>query len=257
MHRTTAAIRASAALLLLPLAAAGPRAPARPEPASADRYAGRYAMELRLGSVTRVPLVGSDRSVTRTLMLVDVQRSGDGWTQRQTVCDVAIASSRVRMTVPDAFVDAFPTRSYASTFAAGEEGRYRADLGTEHIGYDPRETGGALPRDADAPGVLDSDGDGQPGATVVGHFPLFGSVRLFIAQRSHLVLRGRQTAADRIEGTVEVRLLEQRTLGADHRMFRRTPEVRPDPASSRFAMVRTEARTCEDLRGRARDLFSE
>ena len=134
-----------------------------------DRLAsweGRYAMDLRIGTETRVPVVGTERSVTRTLLLVDVRRDGGRWVQRQTVCDVGIQSGRVRMTVPDAFVSSMPRREYTSIVQGpGDERTYTADLGVESIGFDPRATGGTLPRNARSRGVLDSDHDGAPGPT--------------------------------------------------------------------------------------------
>jgi hypothetical protein len=195
----------------------------------ADVWEGRYAMELRVGSVARVPVMGAQRSVTRSLLLVEVERRGGRLVQRQSVCDVDIDA---------------PERSYT------------ADSGVDHVGYDPRLTGGALPADARSPGVVDSDGDGAPGATVVGHFPVVGKVRFFVAQRAHVVLHGRRTSDDRVEGGVEVRVLEQRTLGASNRMFARTLPLRPDPATSGFTMVRTDAAGCDALIKDARTLFA-
>ncbi|MBB4639555.1 hypothetical protein [Longimicrobium terrae] len=219
-------------------------------------WAGRYAMEMRIGTVTRVPVVGSERSVTRTLLLVDMRRDGSRWVQRQTVCDVRIESPRMRMTVPAAFVRGLPPREYTGVVqGAGERAAFTADLGVEAIGYDPALTGGELPLNAAARGVVDNDGDGRPGATVIGHFPLFGRVRLFIAQRSHLVLHGRQTSDDRIEGTMEIRAMEQRTLGADNRLFRRTLPMQADPAASGFVMVRTAAADCAAVRRDSETLF--
>ena len=213
---------------------------------------GRFAAVHRVASVARVPVMGSERSVTTTLLLVDVDRQGGRWVHRQRVCDISIRSSRARMTIPDAFVRSIPPRTYATD---GDGPRYVADLGVETIGFDPDVTGGALPKSAREAGVVDSDGDGQPGATVVGHFPVFGRVRLFIAQRTHVVLRGRQTSPDRVEGGIEVLLLEQRTLGASNGIFRRTVEVRPDPAASAFTMVRTDARDCDALKAEAGEIF--
>jgi hypothetical protein len=213
---------------------------------------GRYAVVHRMASVARVPVMGSDRSLTTTLLLVDVDRAGERLVHRQRVCDVGIESSMARMTIPDAFVRSLPVRTY--TVPAG--GRdYTADLGLETVGFDPEVTGGALPRSAREAGVVDSDGDGEPGATVVGHFPVFGRVRLFIAQRTHVVLHGRQSEPGRVEGALEVRLLEQRTLGASNGIFRRTVQVRPDAAKSGFTMVRTSARDCADLKREAPELF--
>lgn len=250
MHRIT---RALVPGILLLTASAAPL-----DPGGAGKWEGRYAMELRIGSRTRVPVVGTERSVTRTLLLVDVSRHDGRWVQRQSVCDVSIQSERIRMMVPPAFVAAIPTRQYENvTQGPGDARAYTADLGLDAIGFDPAVTGGVLPRDGGARGVVDSDGDGAPGATVVGHFPLFGRVRLFIAQRTHLVLRGRQVSDDRIEGTLDIRILEQRTLGADNRLFRRNLPMQAEPERSGFAMVRTTAGDCAALKGQQARLFPD
>lgn len=242
--------RWTAALVLLALAGAAPAG-------EAWEWEGRYAMELRLGTVTRVPVAGTERSVTRTLLLVDVHRRGERWIQRQRVCAVEIESDRVRMSVPAAFAAAIPERTYTSVRQGpGDPRRYTADLGEEALGYDPALTGGALPEHGRAPGVVDADGDGAPGATIVGHFPLFGSVRLYVAQRSHLVLRGRQVAPGRFEGAVDVRVMEQRTLGSSNRLFRRTLPMEPDLEASGFTMARTDAEDCASVLRQADQLFA-
>lgn len=228
-------------------------------PHVAHAWSGSYALELRLASSTRIPLLGSQRSVTTSLMLVDVERTPDGWTQRHRVCDVRVkGSSALRMIVPDAFVRGLPVRRYPAVLDEGAQGvRYTADMGLEAIGFDPTVTGGALPRDADDPGVRDSDRDGSPGATVLLEVPAAGRAKLYIAQRSHLVLSGRETAPDRIEGGVQVRFQEQRTLGADPGFFARTPATRPDPGRSGFTLVRAPgARSCDDLRLASAELFA-
>lgn len=241
-------LRALAVLALLPVCASARRA---------EVWEGRYAMELRVGSIARVPVMGAQRSVTRSLLLVEVERRAGRLVQRQRVCDVHIHSPRVRMTVPAAFVRALAPREYPADVRGDAPPRsYTADSGVDHVGYDPRLTGGALPRNARSPGVVDSDGDGAPGATVVAQFPLAGRVRIFVAQRAHVVLHGRRTSDDRVEGDVEVRLLEQRTLGASNRVFARTLPLRPDPAASGFTMVRTGVAGCDALIRDARAIFA-
>lgn len=240
---------------LVPRLGAGAAEPSR----GADAWSGAYAMELRLASATRLPLLGSQRSVTTSLMLVDVERAGGGWTQRHRVCDVRVrGSAGVRMIVPDAFVRGLAVRRYPAVLADGAQGvRYTADMGIEAIGFDPAATGGALPRQADDPGVRDSDRDGSPGATVEIRVPAAGRARLYIVQRSHLVLSGRETAPDRIEGGVQVLVQEQRTLGADPGFFARTPRVRAEPSRSGFTLVRAPSvRNCEDLVRESGRLFA-
>jgi hypothetical protein len=221
-------------------------------------WVGRYAMELRVASTTKLPLLPSERSTTVSLMLVDIHQGRDGiLQQRHHVCDVRVeGSSSVRMTVPPAFVRALGSRQYPVQLRSGsDQWRYVADMGLEAIGFDPR-AGDQLPRNAADPRARDSDGDGNPGATVELHVPVMGRARLFIAQRSHLVLRAEAESPDRVSGRVDIRLMEQRTLGADPAMFRRTPDIRPDPDGSGFTLVRLpEGIGCGELARQAHALF--
>lgn len=242
-RRLLRAMRALAVLAALPVCASARHV---------DAWEGGYAMELRVGSIARVPVMGAQRSVTRTLLLVEMERQGGRLVQRQRVCDVSIRGARMRITVPAAFVRSLAPREYPAQ-AAGRS--YTADSGVDYVGYDPRLTGGPLPGDRTSPAVVDSDGDGNPGATLVGHFPLVGQVRFFVAQRSHLVLRGRRVADGRVEGGVEVLVLEQRTLGASRGMFNRSLPLYPDPAASGFTLVRTPVAGCGELVKSARTIF--
>jgi hypothetical protein len=117
-------------------------------------------------------------------------------------------------------------------------------------------TGGGLPGSADGPGVVDGDGDGSPGMTVLMDLAGRSGIRLHIAQSTHLRLLGRMAAPDRIEGGVEIVELEQVTLAADPAMFARTPRISPDPGRSGFRMVRLPAGAgCADIQARGSALF--
>ncbi|HEV2130140.1 MAG TPA: hypothetical protein VGR27_03530 [Longimicrobiaceae bacterium] len=260
--------RAAGLLFLLSLLIPMPAAGGERDLSELDAWVGRYAMELRIASSMKLPLLPSERSVTTSLLLVDLERDGGKLVQRHRVCDVRMeGSSLVRAVVPLAFVEGLPARQYAALLrpvgmGEGEGGAggwlYRADMGPEAIGFDPQATGGRLPTASGDPGVRDSDGDGHPGATIELRVPAFRRVRLFIAQHSHLVLQGRQPARDRIEGEVEIRRLDQRTLGAEPGFFSRTPSLRPDAARSGFTLVRVpESLDCERLREAASSFFRQ
>jgi hypothetical protein len=235
--------------------------PADPDPArDLDSWIGRYAMELRVASTARLPLLPADRTTTVSLLLVELrQAAGKGvLMQRHQVCHVIIeGSSAVRMEVPDAFVRAFSKREYPVVFDRVAGGwSYAADMGLDAIGFDPALTGGELPRGLSDPGVLDWDGDGEPGATVEMRVPAFGRVQLFIAQRSRLVLKSKATDERGIRGGVQIPMLEQRTLGARPALFGRTPRLSPDPARSAFQLVRVAPSTdCAGIREQAITLF--
>lgn len=224
-----------------------------------DRWVGRYAMELRVGSTSKLPLLPTERSTTVTLMLIELRPGRDGGlVQQHHVCAVRMeGSSAVRATVPTAFVRALAPRAYPVELRPGPRSwRYEADLGLDAIGFDPRLSGGALPERPTDPGVIDADGDGNPGATIEIRVPVMGRARLFIAQRTHLVLRAEAAGPERLEGSVDIRLLEQRTLGAEPGYFRRTPDLRPDPQRSGFTLVRLpDGLGCAEVREQAETLF--
>lgn len=226
-----------------------------------DPWAGRWAMELRIGSVARVPVVGQQRSITTSRMLVDIASGPRGWTQRHQVCDVRVESDApgMRMVVPEAFVRSLPAREYPISFrdAAGGS-RYTADVGLETIGLDPSRLGTDLPSDPQHPAVRDSDGDGAPGATIQMKLRLLGTVRLYIVQRSHLVLHGRRDADDSVRGRVEIRMQEQQTVGARPAFFARSATILPDSGRSEFTLVRVpQATDCASLQRFPPGAFSQ
>jgi hypothetical protein len=135
----------------------------------------------------------------------------------------------------------------------GDGWRYRADLGIERIGYHPGVGDAKLPMAADDPAVYDWDDDGKPGATLKLSVPLLPDGELYVVQRGQSILNGRITEAGRIEGTIEVRSFEHRVLGAKPGFLNKSPEIRPDPSGSRFAITQVAAgSTCEALRAGGR-----
>jgi hypothetical protein len=223
----------------------------------ADGWEGRWAMELTVASRSSLPLMPAVRSASVSLLLVDIERdAAGGLRQRHIVCDArSEGGGLARLHLPDRFVAALPARGYPLRMRG--DGDYFADLGREAIGFDPAVTGGRLPASADGPGVVDGDGDGSPGMTVLMDLPGRSGIRLHIAQSSHLRLLGRMATPDRIVGGVEIVELDQVTLSADPAMFARTPRISPDPGRSGFRMVRLPAGAgCAEIRSGGGALFS-
>jgi hypothetical protein len=185
-------------------------------------------------------------------MLVDLQRQGTRWTQRHEVCDVRVDGDAggARMTVPPAFVRSLPAREYPVSLREGGTGwSYNADLGVELIGLDAAFAEASLPRNARHPSVRDTDGDGAPGATIEMQIPAIGRVKLYVVQRSHLVLNGRRAPDGSLRGTVDIRIQEQRTIGTKPGLLGRSPAILPVPARSDFSLIRVPANTdCSRLR---------
>ena len=227
---------------LLPVSAVA----APPDPA------GDYAMIVDVGSSSKVAFAGTTEVITRTLLRVRLAQEGGLWVQEQSVCDVKVLSdSRSKVVIPRAFVNSLPRQSYPVTLTPTEGGwTYRADPGPSVLGYDPALTGGKMPVGPKDPGVLDPDGDGHPGVTVLLEIPVFGSVQMYVVQRGHSRYQGTFQNGG-FEGSVEVVSVDQRTLGASFPPFAANPEIRSLPDRSRFRMVPAPGtKTCADLRDR-------
>jgi hypothetical protein len=240
-HRPCVALPRCAPTLLLALLAAL-RAPGA-SAAEVD-LSGTWRLDLVVATRAHLPVLGDIHSASRNVLLVTITRDGDGWIQRQKVCAARVEgeSGLARTLIPQAFVDSLPPRSYPVTL---EGDRYVADPGPESVGF----RGTALPTSAKDATVVDQDHDGAPGVSVRVDVPMFGGADVWVAQRGHSVLDGRVVGPDRIEGEVDVRQLQQVTLGASNRLFAHSVHAIPDPAASRFTLTRLpDGATCADLR---------
>ena len=163
---------------------------------------GMYRLEMRMAARARIPVLGESRSATVSVSLARVRAVEGALVQSHRVCDARIdgGDGLVRMIFPARFIAALAEHAYPLELRS-EAGvwRYRADLGTEHVGYVPRGDG-TLPRAADDPSVVDWDRDGQPGATLGLAVPVAPDGELHIVQRGRTVLEGRVTGPDRVEG---------------------------------------------------------
>lgn len=241
------------------LLAAALAAPPAPQPAPVDAVtrtvapappdlSGRWKVEMIHATSSRIP-IGRAVSYTRSLVLATVREDARGVVQEHRPCHVGIDGkpSLIKTTVPQAFVDALPRTVFRPTWTQ-EDGDWvwRADLGPQDVGW--AHQGGPLPVDADAANLLDEDGDGKPGVTVVVSVPLFGTHEVYVAQRSHATVEARWDGAA-LEGTLGTVRIDQTVLGSTSRLFaNHPPELDPEDGLSFFRMTRVdEATTCRDL----------
>lgn len=210
---------------------------------------GTYRLEMRVASHATIPLLGESGSTTVSVAIVWIRDAGGVLEQTHRVCDARLegAVPLFRIEMPAAFVAALGTHTYPIALAGDEDGwRYRADLGVETVGWHADD--GALPTRLDDPRVYDSDGDGRPAATLRLTIPIAPDGELYVVQRGHSVLDGRVVAADRIEGSVDVRRFEQAVVKARPGFLARSPDVTQDPARSRFVLARVaDGAECADL----------
>ncbi len=210
---------------------------------------GRYALSLHTVSRTRLPFLGWTTSETISDVLVDiVDRAGVPW-QRQRACAVRVVGKGAHVLVPDAFVESLPVKEVAIELTANDAGatRYRVDLGVDDVGFDARRSNGAVPERADDPSVIDSDGDGKPGATIRIEAPVLGAAELYIVQRGSMSLDGTLLASGGASGGVELGPVEQHTIGASNKLLVSSPRIEPVSEESWFRLepVRADA-ACQD-----------
>ncbi len=206
-----------------------------------------YAVEMRVVTEATVPVLGKRTIVTRSYSHVQFHRDAEGnWTQTFTAC--AMENDDPKVSFPDTFIDSIPPRTHTVTWTGN---RYHVDTGESFLGVsEPVEV---LPKDADHPLVEDADDDGHPGVTVHLTLPLFGRVRLYLAQANHSILDG--TLEDGvITGPIELKRLETRTLAASLGLFAVNPYVKVVDNASTFTIKPDPEKTCQGpFRSRSRD----
>ena len=198
-------------------------------------------------SRNRVPVIGRITTSSEAWALARVEDNGDGLSQEQRLCGGLVRAGAVKSQLPPEYIASVPSKSYdVRLLEDGDQLMFEADTGKFWSGHDP--SCAHLPVDPDDPCVLDSDKDGRPGATVKVKAPLFKWVDVYVAQRTHLVLSGRVTSADRVEGLAEMWQMDTHVLAATNRLFARNPKVWIVPEESRFTMVRVaDGATCADF----------
>ncbi|MCA9567584.1 MAG: hypothetical protein KC656_07065 [Myxococcales bacterium] len=219
--------------------------------APVDLLEGTWALEMHAVSAARVAVFGDVRSVTRTAVLVRVERDGDGWVHDHRTCGSSIEGGPlVRTRIPAAYFDAVrPKRLAPSVEVDADTGtpRYRVDLERFAGGWDPSACE-RVPSEADDPCVRDWDGDGKPGITIEVKAPLLPWAEVYVAQQTHPRLDGHLVSPDLIAGRLRVGELDNRVLGASSPLFHATPDVRSVDAASTFRMERVEdGASCADV----------
>jgi hypothetical protein len=212
---------------------------------------GSYRLEMHMASKTRLPIAGMVASSSVSISLVEIRRDGGKWIQSHRVCHFRSGENAalVKMVFPERFIASLARPTYGVDLGRDGSGwLYQADLGLEHVGFRPDGAGGKLPTAPDNPSVYDWDGDGRPGATIILSIPLFPSGELYVVQRGHSILHGRVVEPGRVEGGIDVRVFEQRVIGARPAILNYTPEIVPDSAASRFVLTRVAlGSTCQSL----------
>ncbi|MGB0638002.1 MAG: hypothetical protein ACPGTU_01635 [Myxococcota bacterium] len=211
---------------------------------------GTYVLELHVDTHAKLPFFGWTKSTTNSTVLAVIQKTEEGLIQRHTPCDVQVITRKVpaKTIIPKAMMDSLPIKTYEIDFSKdGKTWRYKADLGEDHIGYDPSITK-TVPTQASDPGVIDGDKDGNPGVTVEIDVMMFGTSELYVAQRGHLWVEGTLEEDGSVRGKVDMAPVVQHTMDASNRFMMASPPIRPDPENSWFELRPVSSQTtCKDI----------
>lgn len=206
---------------------------------------------------TRVPVLGTIRSVTTALLVMEVTQDED-WAQiSRSVCavDVDSGTAVVHTTIPAAFVRAIPlSRSTVQLVERDAEWTIRGWSLTEVVGMvlDQPSTE-ILPTSADDPRVTDADGDGHAGVTVQVRGMVRGEV--YVAQRGLSTLNTTVVNENSLDGLVDWSA-QQVVLGASNRMLLGENNARPASHGNYFYSRRiTDDMSCTELCSRSQELL--
>ncbi len=188
---------------------------------------GSYRLDVDVVVVASVPVLGEQRTVTKTTSVVEIDDAGMATAR---ACRVETRGPGFSSRMPPSSLRSLPT----SRFRIVQEGAIvRADMGAGTIGY---RGPGPLPQKASDPRVLDPDGDGEPGVQLLLDLGGLGLWTLQVVSRGHTTIEGVATP-DGAEGRLaKVESEEQVLSGLPVKLPARGDAI--DPRHSRFALKR-------------------
>ncbi len=221
---------------------------------------GSWALFQVISDYWDVPLLGErPRRIYQIAKIHVDQNGGDLFLRSETICAMVfdMGTSLVQISITPEFLAAVKIGPLSGKLVHSERGialvipEFLVLNGVRLT--DPFSE--PLPTTPDDPRVVDLDGDGKPGFTVmVRIFGLF-SGETYVVQRLRQEYRGTVLSPDYIRGTIAWKD-EQVTLGASASFFLIPGKGRPDPDPNRSFFVLRKIRGdegCEELR----ELFRE
>lgn len=244
--------------------AVGTLAPASNVVADSTPISRTYAMRQTFTSQMREPNPFSNqewRSTHTTVWaLVRWTQTGNEVRYTETTCGLGTEKVFGAETIyPEAFVNAIEVRQRAGTIAGTTPGAaFRTSQYAQAFGVrlaDPMKD--ALPTDPSDKRLVDTDGDGKPGATVIIRHPMVGTGHVYVAQRSIARLEGALQADGSVKGVVYT-APNMYKAGADTWWLRVDSPQRPhpDPKMSPFVMTPVaDGATCAQVLAGKTTLF--
>jgi hypothetical protein len=192
---------------------------------------------------TCVAVAGVTETRSRTLLRVHIEQEGRRLVETQEVCALETTPViGVQTVIPEVvFLNSNPRHAQSFLFGRRPGGLYQSGPIPSVWGIElDNPLTDALPQEGDLEDerITDSDGDGQPGATLKlgGDF-----CDLWVVQRDVATVSGTLQADGSIEGTGTT-VTDQVVLGASNDFCGQAFDTTPNPGGGYFKMVRADAR---------------
>ncbi len=228
---------------------------------SPPEIAGTWAMLQVTTDIVDYPIVGRSIRETYLVLTLQIEQSGTELLVREEHCLAYIedGTELIQTEITPAFLRSMGIVEYRARLRQDGKGwQLILPWGTRVHGArleNPEQD--ELPTDPADPGVIDQDGDGNPGVTVGVSILGVLSGEVYAVQRLSKHMEGTMVSSERIEGLISWSN-EQVALAATSRLLRTTGEAEyhRDPERSYFVMLRVpEEVGCPTLREEWREIF--
>ncbi len=205
--------------------------------ASGESATGTWAMATDWSTCVHI---GEARFELRTykLVRVEVEEVGPVWRERRTVCSVVNTALLGQITVfSPAVIQSYVEQTVLSTFSGHGKGQiYNGGLDIQLLGVKLTEPAtDAMPSGPGDPRVVDSDGDGKPGGTL-----LVGQLcQVYAANRALSQVHGQWVGPQRIEGGA-VHVTNQVALASSSSFCETAFPTLPNQPHNVFALQRVD-----------------
>jgi len=221
---------------------------------------GSYVLQMRTASLLELPFLGETESITTTIGIATLSRDGDGFSLKESGCHVdSSAGSSVSTTIPDVVPQTTEATTSTVSFQR-QNGQviFERASSTSLVGVNLNDPDmEALPTTPDDPRVVDQDGDGKPGVTVMVSGLASGS--LYVVRRERAgYYDGVLTMPGHLSGLIQA-TSEQVVLDASNPLLKQPMPVKPhpDPNASRITLRRVaEPYDCKRAVAEAPMLFA-
>ena len=212
---------------------------------------GVWAQQEIASSLSSVPLVGDVETITTDTLLIRMVQSGNRVEMITESCgmDSAGSSGAGQVVIPQSYTDAMDLAHRNAVIEQWGDGyRVRQERFTRVMGAELSDIeNDPLPVAVDDPRVVDIDGDGKPGVTILMDGLLSGEI--YMLQRSWIEVCGAVLSPDKLEGYIRWGT-DQSVVDASSLFLENNADSVPNPdwETQRFVACRVDDdMTCADL----------